>query len=145
MTLDAGKSLRSVITEKEQRHVLMFVRDYKYPPTRHLLYITSESLIRQIFLLPLFNEIYKNKWNIIKLFGKEFWTQGVWLRSLYYMTEHPKSIKLRKVLTDLWELLPRQGSYRQPTCRSRDQYFTSRARNSKMSRLLMDSFYHQKH
>lgn len=72
MTLDAGKSLRSVITEKEQRHVLMFVRDYKYPPTRHLLYITSESLIRQIFLLPLFNEIYKNKWNIIKLFGKEF-------------------------------------------------------------------------
>lgn len=43
MTLDAGKSLRSVITEKEQRHGLMFVQDYKYSPTWHLLYITSES------------------------------------------------------------------------------------------------------
>lgn len=44
MTLDAGKSLRSVITEKEQRHGLMFVQDYKHPPTQRLLYITSESL-----------------------------------------------------------------------------------------------------
>lgn len=57
MTLDAGKSLRSVITEKEQRQGLMFVQDYKYPPTWQWLRITSESLISQIFLLPLFNEI----------------------------------------------------------------------------------------
>lgn len=66
MTLDAGKSLRSVITEKEQRQGLMFVQDYKHPPTWQWLRITSESLISQIFLLPLFNEIYKNRWNIIK-------------------------------------------------------------------------------
>lgn len=61
MTLDAGKSLRSVITEKEQRHELMFVQDYKYPPTHHLLLVTSESLISQMSLLSLFNEIWKNK------------------------------------------------------------------------------------
>lgn len=53
MTLDAGKSLRSVITEKEQRHELMFVQDYKYPPTHHLLLVTSESLISQMSLLSL--------------------------------------------------------------------------------------------
>lgn len=36
----------------------------------------------------------KNKWDVIKLFGKEFWTQVVWLWSLYYMTEHPKKHKI---------------------------------------------------
>lgn len=61
MTLDAGKSLRSVITEKEQRHELMFAQDYKYPPTHRLLLVTSESLISQMSLLPLFNEIWKDK------------------------------------------------------------------------------------
>lgn len=54
MTLDAGKSLRSVIvTEKDE---LMVVRDYTYP-TYSFLCVTAESLISQIFLLPLFNEI----------------------------------------------------------------------------------------
>lgn len=61
MTLGAGKSLRSVITEKEQRHGLMFVQDYEYPPTCRLLYVTSESLRSQIFLLPLINEIWKKQ------------------------------------------------------------------------------------
>lgn len=53
MTLDAGKSLRSVITEN-QRYELMFVKDYKYP-THSLLHVTTENLM--CFLLLLFNEI----------------------------------------------------------------------------------------
>lgn len=57
MTLDAGKSLRSVITEKEQRRKLVFVQDYEYPHICRLLHVTSESPRGQLFLLPLFNEI----------------------------------------------------------------------------------------
>lgn len=54
MTLDAGKSLRSVIVTEKDEWL------YKITHTLHavsFLSVTTESLISQIFLLPLFNEI----------------------------------------------------------------------------------------